>query len=128
MPRQSADEPDPVAAEGAQVHLVTAMVPGELRIRREPAPRIGQLRRRGERGPVTRPVLGQLPQPAEDVAAPVATGHPAGAADGQGDVPARGHELLGQLDTGLAGPDDEDAARRQVALAAVVSGVDGEHA
>ena len=46
------------------------------------------------------------------MAAAVATRHSAAVSNGQEHLPARSVELLGDLDAGLAGPDDQDRAVR----------------
>ena len=70
----------------------------------------------------------RLRQPGHDVRAVQAARHPRGPATGQEHVAPGEVQLLGQLASGLAAADDEDAAGRYLVRVAVVGARQREHA
>ena len=112
-------ERDPRLGHRPQVRVVAALVARERRVAVEPRPRARQLLERRQRHADVRPAERERAEPAEDVAAAIPPRDPAGRPDRQVHLAARVLELLGDLDAGLAGADDEDRARRQIRLAPV---------
>ena len=92
---------------------MAAAVPGQVRVAREPQARVGKLVDPGEGDPVRSASLTHLADPPEDVMAAIPPRLATASARDEHDSPARGPELLGELDAGLAGPDDQDATVRQ---------------
>ena len=103
----------PVGREAAQIRVVPAAVAGQVGVAGQAEAGIGQVGRSRHRRPELVAPTRETGEPAEDVAAPVPPREAPGRPDGQDDRPPCREQLLGDLDAGLPGSDDEHRAGRE---------------
>ena len=118
------DEPDPAGREPAQVRVVPAAVPRQVRVAREPQPRIGQRVDGRQRRAELRPAVDEPAQPPEEVATAIASRGPPAVPDRERHLAPGLLQFLGELDAGLARADEQHAAGWQRIGVSIVVGVD----